>query len=351
MCDPEDLLDKDLTVYAFTLKGNAKPDLDRRPESRYKSAQTIAFQDKLINSFFCPAMADFTDRIMASLNDNIVLFNRMSVEDYCSSVNRVCPWERFQTLTRFYEIDFSKFDKSQDLIALLFEVMLMEKFGVPRDLLNLWITMHKTTTLRDIKNRFRSKVIYQRKSGDAGTWVLNTLFQMAVVIHTLGISRKIVNGSAFCTFSGDDSLVFLDRNHVSDSHISHSCAILFNLEVKLLRHSTPYFCSKFFIPTPTGLLFVPDVVKTVVKLGRKDLVNLDHAAEYYTSFCDNNSPLNDAYNWHLISHCINDRYHITGEHTLVFRALCTIMRDRAKFLSLWDYTDTTGVTILPNLDI
>nr|APG77691.1 hypothetical protein [Muthill virus] len=349
--DPQDLLDKDLSEYSFTLKGNAKPDLDRAPETRYKSAQTIAFQDKLINSFFCPAMADFTDRIIASLNENIILFNRMSVDEYCSNVDRICPWERFQFLSKFYEIDFSKFDKSQDLIALHFEMLLMERFGMPRDLLNLWLIMHKETTLRDIRNRFRSKVLYQRKSGDAGTWVLNTLFQMAVVIHTLGIAPKIINGTSFCTFSGDDSLVFVDNNHFSDSHISHSCAILFNLEVKLLRHTTPYFCSKFFIPTAKGVLFVPDVVKTIIKLGRKDLVNSDHAAEYYISFCDNNKPLLDAFNWHLIDHCINDRYNLTGEHVITYRAICTIMRHKSKFMELWDYSGTSSVSVLPSLDI
>nr|APG77702.1 hypothetical protein [Hubei virga-like virus 19] len=351
MNDPEDFWDKDLTMYSFTIKGNAKPDLDSYPGSRYKSSQTIAYQDKLINSFFCPIMADFTDRVTAALHDNIILFSRMSVDDYCTAVDRVCPYARFQSFENFYEIDFSKFDKSQDLIALKFEVMLMRHFGFPDELLNCWIMMHKETTLRDVKHKFRAKVLYQRKSGDAGTWILNTLFQMAVVIHSLGIDRSILNGSVFCTFSGDDSLVFVESENYSRDHVSDTCANLFNLEVKLLRFNTPYFCSKFFIPTPEGLLFVPDVLKTVVKLGRRDLVNVDHASEYFVSFCDNNKVLFNAYNWPLIDHSIKDRYGGFGSYVATYRALCTIMNSKTIFLSLWDYSNTSFFNILPTLEI
>lgn len=351
MNDPIEFYDKNLRDYNMALKGNAKPDLDPFPESRYKSSQTIAYQDKLVNAVFCPVMADFTDRLMAAINNNVVLFNRMSNDEFVDIVNDVCPPNRFKSFAGFYEIDFSKFDKSQDLVALEFEVELMRVFGFPEHLLALWFEMHKSTRLIDHRNRFSADVEYQRKSGDAGTWVLNTLFQMAVVISTMDITDKILDDRVFCTFSGDDSLVFVDKTLNNIQEVSNGCAVMYNLEVKLLHYNTPYFCSKFFIPTEQGLLFVPDVVKTVVKLGRKDLVNVDHAREYHISFADNNKSLLNVLNWSYISQCINDRYHISGDHHLVFKAICTLIRDKDMFLNLWDYSNTKSYTILPKLEI
>lgn len=351
--DPDMLLDKFLQRYSFMLKGNAKPDLDKNPASRYKSSQTIAFQDKLVNAIFCPLLTDFSDRLFAALNDNIVLFNRMSVDSYCASVDRVCPYDRFQKFQKFYEIDFSKFDKSQDLVALEFEILLMEKFGMLPEFLDYWRVMHTKTRIRSVENKFRADILYQRKSGDAGTWILNTVFQMAVVLHSLDITSLLNLGYAFATFSGDDSLVFVDEHYFSYNHIMHTCATLFNLEMKLLTYQTPYFCSKFFIPTPNGLLFVPDVIKTIVKLGRKDIVNLQHAKEYHVSFSDNNKQLLNTYNWPYIAHSINDRYSLDHTHIPVFRALCTLILDASQFYDLWDYSesDNRHYEILPSLDM
>ncbi|APG77621.1 RdRp [Hubei virga-like virus 18] len=350
--DPDIIDDKDLTRYFFTIKGNAKPDLDANPHARYKSAQTIAYQDKSINAIFCPIMADFTDRLVAMLNPNIVLFNRLSNADYVSLVNAICPYERFRTLTRFFEIDFSKFDKSQDQTALEFECKLMSMLGVSYEYVSRWYHMHVRTTLVDIGNKFSANIEYQRKSGDAGTWVLNTVFQMAVVINAMRLESEILAGRCFATFSGDDSLVFIDDLlPINVDHVSSTCANIFNLEVKLLNFKTPYFCSKFFLPTPQGVLFVPDVVKTLVKLGRRDLISIEHAKEYFISFNDNNAPLTDAYLWPTISRCIADRYALGGDHSILIHAIATIAADEEKFLSLWDFSGTVDSPNRPSLEI
>jgi hypothetical protein len=350
--DPDVIDDKDLTRYFFTIKGNAKPDLDASPHARYKSAQTIAYQDKSINAIFCPIMADFTERLVALLNPNIVLFNRLSNADYVSLVNSICPYERFQSLTRFFEIDFSKFDKSQDQTALEFECKLMSALGVADEYVSRWYHMHVRTTLVDIGNKFSSNIEYQRKSGDAGTWVLNTIFQMAVVINAMRLESEILAGRCFATFSGDDSLVFIDDLlPINVDHVSNTCANIFNLEVKLLNFKTPYFCSKFFLPTPHGVLFIPDVVKTLVKLGRRDLISIEHAKEYFISFSDNNSPLMDAYQWPTISKCVADRYAVAGDHSILIHAIATIAADEEKFLSLWDFSGTTDSPNRPSLEI
>lgn len=349
--DPVDLCDKDLSVYSFTLKGNAKPDLDLGATERYKSSQTIAFPEKLVNAIFCPVFSDITTRLNAMLPPNIVLFNRMSVDEYCSTINVVCPYEKFQQLNHFIEVDFSKYDKSQDLTTLHFEIKMMALLGVPQELISMWVVLHRTTHLVDHRNLFRATVQYQRKSGDGATYIGNTMFNMAVLLYTLDIHALINNDLAFCTFSGDDSLIFIPNTNINLSETSYLCSNLFNLEVKLLKYSTPYFCSKFFIPTPEGLVMVPDVIKTIVKLGRRDLVNKDHVKEYYISFSDNNKVFNDPYLWDYIAHSMNDRYNFVGNHYLTLSALSTFTRDYNQFENLWSFQVDRKVTLLPSLEM
>ena len=78
---------------------------------------------------------------------------------------------------RFLEIDFSKYDKSQGLAALLFDCKLMRYLGVPEELIALWRSAHTVTYLCDRTNKVKLRVIYQRKSGDASTFFGNTTYE------------------------------------------------------------------------------------------------------------------------------------------------------------------------------
>lgn len=73
---------------------------------------------------------------------------------------------------------------------------------------------------------------------------------------------------------------------------SSRIADLFNLESKLMiRYSVPYFCSKFILVTKDWIYFVPDPVKFLTKLGRRDMANYDHVEDYRISCVGMMSPL------------------------------------------------------------
>lgn len=345
------LLDHNPSKYSYSMKSSPKPDLEHNPSSRYKSAQTICYQHKLFNAMFCPVFKDVTDRLLAALPDNIILYNRMSPRDFVNAVNRVFPFRKFMRSNKFIEFDFSKYDKSHDLISLWLQVLAMIRMGVPLYLIALWILMNIFALVVNGVMLFRAVLIYQRKSGDGGTWLFNTLLSLLVIVFTLNLTQSIKNGHTLVAAGGDDTLVATDEVLVSTDHMSHTCASLLNLEVKILRHSHPYFCSKHFIPTERGVLFVPDVLKAVTKLGRRDIVNRAHAEEYYVSFSDNFADLADANYWPQISDAINDRYKTQGDHVGVLRALYTLSVNRDQFLSMWDYSTSVDVPILPSLDI
>lgn len=60
----------------------------------------------------------------------------------------------------------------------------------------------------------------------------------------------------------------------------------FNLESKFLRFKSTYFCSKFLISAGERIYLVPDPLKLLIKLGRRDLVNSQHVEEYRRSLVD-----------------------------------------------------------------
>nr|UDL14013.1 MAG: hypothetical protein [Xiangshan martelli-like virus 4] len=341
---------RDLTVYKYILKRIPKPSLEPGGNMKYASPQTIAYLDKLVNLLFCPMVREIKKRLNSVLRLDKILFSDMSVQNFNDVLNYRFPPSVASNLTKtLLEIDFSKFDKSQDEIVLAFEMEFMRVMGVHEDLVMLWREMHERTTLWDPHNKFKAHVFFQRKSGDAMTFLGNTVLLMAVMASVYDLQ------DSFCLFSGDDSLVFssVGLKNLKESYRSFSS--IFNLEAKLLTYETAYFCSKFIYPiSKEAWVVAPDLIKILIKMGRKDLVNYDHVEEYRISLMDNISPYFNAFNNNAINHCLNDRYHLDGDHSMIIASIVSFVSDKEIFHK--NFIDEVGClekkyTILPSLDI
>nr|APG77744.1 RdRp [Hubei virga-like viurs 8] len=293
------LLESDLLTYNFSIKRNPKPNLTVDSHLLYSALQTIVYHPKHINTIFCPIFRELKRRILASLNKNIFLFtdedpssfvNRIS--EYCAGVN---PYN-FSPL----EADISKYDKSQGSLALLYECLWMLDFGCPDFIVKLWFLMHRCTKLKDFSSKFAFYVMYQRKSGDASTFLGNSMFLLGVLSYLF-----VADNIYLLLFAGDDSLI-LSYNTVEDTSILAN--ILFNLEVKYFYFKSFYFCSKFLIWDEGRFSFVPDPVKLLVKLGRRDIRNFQHLEEYRVSHVDLLKIYDDYRVCSLIGPAIQERY-------------------------------------------
>ncbi|UPT53734.1 MAG: hypothetical protein 1 [Bactrocera oleae negev-like virus] len=346
--------DIEMNLYDFIIKSLPKIDLEYNSQLRYKAPQTIAFQKKTVNSIFCPLLKDFMDRVIYSLNDNIVLYNSMSPEEFAQLLDIRFPLSKYKKCNKFLEIDFSKYDKSQGLTLLIFEAILLEYFGLPLYYIKIWIIMHRYTTLIDHKNGLSANIQYQRKSGDAGTWRLNTLVQVALLNNVYKLYDHISLDSCVCLFSGDDSLIFHERTIDMIEERTYSLQTKFNMEAKIVNYKVPYFCSKFLIHDGNKWLFVPDFLKLCVKLGRKDMVDEEHVEMYRISFLDNLYYFRFRRNWIFINEAINDRYKVKGEHDYAFDNLVKIALSRERFKNLY-YCGIGfvkgNITTKPNLEI
>lgn len=350
----EDIYDTNLTSYEFALKAISKINLDPEAEFVIKQPQTIAYQSKVVNALFCPVLKEMMNRYELGFNDNILLYNSMSPIEFCDLMNTVMPNEKCNRLNKFLEIDFSKYDKSQNLLALIFECILMEAIGVEREYVTLWIYMHKRTRLIDRKREFSAFVDYQRKSGDAGTWRLNTLFELAVLMRSFNLEKLLQDDKCVILCSGDDSLIFLESIPRYTDTIIGSMQYVYNLEAKRMSFDIPYFCSKFLINSVNGWIFVPDLLKLIIKLGRSDLVDFVHVEEYRVSFLDNLYYYKDFINYQYISAAIRDRYKVIGDFDVVYEALLSVASTESAFKKLYykgQFYKERSYSKRPNLDI
>ncbi|QLJ83503.1 RNA-dependent RNA polymerase [Parry's Creek negev-like virus 1] len=317
------IFDKKLDTYSMMLKKLPKIVTDAEAAYKNKSPQTILYHCQAVNAVFSPIVREMKSRLVSSLLANKVIATDMSVDELEDLMSTRFPPSMLRDYCQTAEGDIGKFDKSQELLALMFELKIMTTLGFPQKYVGLWVYMHVYTRMIARNAGFSAHVHYQRKSGDAMTFLGNTLFLMAVVAHTYGadITRRAVGW-----FAGDDYYLFTqDPIDMSDS--VERFAMTFNLELKVMTKKTPYFCSKFFVPTVNNRWkMIPDIVKTVIKLGRRDLVNRQHIAEFRQSLKDLYRNFDNVLYVPYLDYCLADRYKPYGSEQ-VYSAIFTIIND------------------------
>lgn len=321
------LHETDLTEYSLTIKKLPKPPLTISDCSVYSSLQTILAHSKTINSLFCPVFKQLRNRLIALLSPKFNIFTDRSPGDFeCLLANKFDLNELLRSQS--YELDISKFDKSQGLLILLIEIRLYMLLGMPSYLAQLWFNAHENTRLIDRYNKIKCYLKYKCKSGDASTFFGNTLVTMFVLAVAINMHTVY-----YGVFAGDDSTIF--------SFNSFECALdklgyIFNLETKLLIYKNPYFCSKFLVITPDRVYFLPDPLKLVSKLGRKDLKNFEHIEEYRVSLCDLIEPYADPFTALVLSDAVYERYGGYSDLTIVLASLYKVINDPVAFKLLYE---------------
>jgi len=327
LIDPElNLLSLKSSTYDFSIKPTVKPSMSRDATSVIPALQTIAAQTKFINAIFCPLSRIIKERLLASVRSNVCIFTDISPEDFAKKVTSiVTPEDIAHELV--VEFDISKFDKSQGELALEFELLVLEHFGLSDELLNIWRHMHTDTMLVDRAHGVKANIMYQRKSGDAFTLIGNTMFNMAAcsLAYNLRLARLMC-------FAGDDSMI-IGGDVAGDASAIFSQAL--NLEVKIFRYTSTLFCSKFLVPIQGGWEFVPDPLKVVIKLGRHDIVNEKHLEEYRRSMLDLTQRFAIPEVHEAISKGLLERYGGTMDSSAVMTMLYHIVKDPNEFSKLY----------------
>ena len=322
----EFLSDVSLDKYEYLSKCKVKPDLTTNAPYKLSAGQMIACHGPEINVFFGPVFKEVKERILVCLHKKIKILTDCTLEDYAGKLSE----EFGDTLNNYetLEMDISKYDKSQDEVALEWDLKVMELFGVHPDIIQLWRVAHERTRLIDRQTGMKANVNYQRKSGDAYTFMGNTMFLLGVFALIYPIHRLIA-----LLIAGDDTLAIGEGVRRDTSSIF---AAAFNLEAKLLNYNSWYFCSKFMVYSNGKYHLVPDPVKLITKLGRTDLVNWEHVEEYRVSLKDLCSVFNDMAMIEKLNYALEDRYPSDiADHTCMINNLLEILKTNKSFCKLY----------------
>nr|DBA44328.1 TPA_asm: RdRp [Cotesiavirus virgavi] len=336
------LTERQLNSFNFMIKNQVKPQLDVNAPYVYSALQTIAYSEKDVNAIFCPIFQEMAKRMDNIMKTKYLINSAMSLEEFEEQMYNKYGDIEVENYCRL-EIDFSKFDKSQGMAALLFECKLMRLFGTPEIFVDAWYNMHAKTILKERKQKIKCNIHTQRKSGDPRTYRGNTEYSMAVMALVLPYDMMRV---IMALFSGDDSYLVVMNSQVND--FIGLCQSLFNLEVKVLpAYTVPYFCSKFMFKL-TKYHFVPDPVKLITKLGRRDLVNSQHVEDYRVSLCDLTKSYGNLLIHDKLSHAVCERYKTTGNFSTAFTVLYNTIHNKELFHNLFYSLPTDNINNDPS---
>lgn len=314
-------LETSINVFNLMVKRDAKVKLDSSCLVKHPAAQNIMFHRKAINAMYSPCFDEFKNRALSSLRDNVKFFTEMDNARFADVVSAQLGDENIYHIG---EVDFSKFDKSQDIFVKEYERTLYEFFGFDPEILDIWMQGEYLAKATTLDRTLRFDVECQRRSGASNTWIGNSLVTLGILAMYYRVDRF-----AALYISGDDSLIF--SNEPIKNHAEEICFEM-GFDTKFLSPSVPYFCSKFVVQAGHKTYFVPDPYKLLVKLGtaRKE-VTPDELFEVFTSFRDLTRDFDDERLIEKLVPLVEQKYSFSSEFT--YPALCSIHCIRANFSS------------------
>lgn len=259
------------------VKGTAKPVLTDVNADVMSPTQVIVHKDKLYNALLGPYLGQIKDEVIRLLDDKVFIYSDAAGDQLELRLTRNLDKIIGKDVN---EADIGKYDKSQGFTSFFFEVMVFKYFGLPDTLLWLWIDSHWFANIKSMVGTTSFQLPPQRKSGDPWTYSGNTFYLMAI------LNKLYAKSYTYMMVSGDDSLIFGDFDEERSKYICDVMSRDYNLDVKMVKADSLYFCSRFMLIVHDRVYLVPDPVKFLVKIGKKDVRDYGHLEDIRISLCD-----------------------------------------------------------------
>nr|BDX29259.1 RNA-dependent RNA polymerase [Grapevine leafroll-associated virus 13] len=306
-----------LSRYTLMVKADGKPKLDSSVLTNYVTGQNIVYSDKVSIARFSHIFQQAAERLKFVSREKVLFFCGVTIEDFAEQVE-----ERLGDISQYYcyELDISKYDKSQAGLMKDTESILLRMLGVEEGVINFFFSGEYDSNVVMHSKELALSIGSQRRSGGANTWLGNTMVLLSLL--SILLDRKPFD---LVLASGDDSLIFSKEPLNLDTTILSSA---YGFDVKLNELSVPYFCSKYFVSTNDGLRFVPDPFKLLMKAGylREDDDNLIH--EHFKSFVDLTGSFNSE---EVVQELVKLDERKYGYNSHAYEAFCLIHVLRANF--------------------
>nr|QSD99264.1 ORF1 protein [Hepatitis E virus] len=157
-----------------------------------------------------------------------------------------------------FENDFSEFDSTQNNFSLGLECVVMEECGMPQWLIRLYHLVRSAWILQAPKESLKG--FWKKHSGEPGTLLWNTVWNMAIIAHCYEFRDLRV-----AAFKGDDSVVLCSDYRQS----RNAAALIAGCGLKLKVDYRPIGLYAGVVVAP-GLGTLPDVVRFAGRLSEKN---------------------------------------------------------------------------------
>nr|AXI82172.1 RNA-dependent RNA polymerase [Grapevine leafroll-associated virus 3] len=324
-----------MTSYTLMVKSDVKPKLDNTPLSKYVTGQNIVYHDRCVTALFSCIFTAVVERLKYVVGDKWIFYHGMDTAELATVLaNNLGDIRQYYT----YELDISKYDKSQSALMKQVEEMILLTLGVDKEVLSSFFCGEYDSVVRTMTKELILSVGSQRRSGGANTWLGNSLVLctlLSVVLRGLEYDYIVV--------SGDDSLIFsrvpleIDTTVLSDN---------FGFDVKVFDQAAPYFCSKFLVQVDDGLYFVPDPLKLFVKFGASKTSDIDLLHEIFQSFVDLSKGLNREDVIQALTHLVTRKYKSSGWTYAALCVLHVLSANFSQFCRLY-YHNSVNVDVRP----
>nr|ALL34463.1 nonstructural protein [Hepatitis E virus] len=176
---------------------------------------------------------------------------------------------------KVFENDFSEFDSTQNNFSLGLECIIMEECGMPQWMIRLYHLVRSAWVLQAPKESLRG--FWKKHSGEPGTLLWNTVWNMAVIAHCYEFRDLKV-----AAFKGDDSVVLCSDYRQS----RNAAALIAGCGLKLKVDFRPIGLYAGVVVAP-GLGTLPDVVRFAGRLSEKNWgPGLERAEQLRLAVCD-----------------------------------------------------------------
>lgn len=299
----------------------------------YDASQSIVYHSKRVNAYFSTLFTVLAERLLTILKPNFRIFFRMDRVSFERTLDKMLLGNDYKV----YEFDFSKYDKSQDVYCHQMEMYLFGRLGMRYDDMVTWSSGHIICQCKAWGQGISVMNRYQRKSGDATTFLGNTVLNMVA----LGYGHDRYDGNDFddiiyAVFAGDDSLLFYAADKLVDTiRVVNRMSDTFNLECKLRSNSVPYFCSSFVVNHLGSWYFITDPVKRIEKLGQPYLRDENLLREIWVSFRDLCTHYRNILLAKLLSIFVYVRYRVFADLHFIFGVITAMINDFECFKSLY----------------
>nr|AAM92182.1 RNA polymerase [Swine hepatitis E virus] len=216
-----------------------------------KVGQGISAWSKTFCALFGPWFRAIEKEILALLPPNIFYGDAYEESVFAAAVSGAGS-------CMVFENDFSEFDSTQNNFSLGLECVVMEECGMPQWLIRLYHLVRSAWILQAPKESLKG--FWKKHSGEPGTLLWNTIWNMAIIAHCYEFREFRV-----AAFKGDDSVVLCSDYRQS----RNAAALIAGCGLKLKVDYRPIGLYAGVVVAP-GLGTLPDVVRFAGRLSEKN---------------------------------------------------------------------------------